>query len=53
MATTATLMQVAQVPERIECNPTATIFGRRFGTIAPMPPIRMPRLPKLAKPRSA
>ena len=50
---TAPLMQVASVPERIERKPRATISGRRSGTIARIPPIRMPRLPKLAKPHSA
>ena len=51
--TTAPLMQVASVPDRIERRPSATISGRRSGTIAPIPPIRMPRLPKLAKPQRA
>ena len=51
--TTAPLMQVASVPDRIERRPSATISARRSGTIAPMPPIRMPRLPKLAKPHIA
>src|SRR5207237_713589 len=53
MPTTAPLIQVASVPDRIERGPSATISRRRSGTIAPMPPIRMPRLPKLAKPHSA
>ena len=43
----------AIVPERIERRPSETISARRSGTIAPMPPIRMPRLPKLAKPHIA
>jgi hypothetical protein len=51
--TTAPLMQVAMVPERIDLRPSATISCRRSGTIVPMPPIRMPRLPKLANPQSA
>ena len=51
--TTAPDMQPAIAPERIERRPSATISGRRSGTIAPIPPIRMPRLPKLAKPHSA
>ena len=51
--TTAPLMHVAIVPVRIERSPSDTISGRRSGTIAPIPPIRMPRLPKLAKPHIA
>src|SRR5208283_6198352 len=47
--TTAPLMQVASVPDKIDRRPSATISARRSGTIAPIPPIRMPRLPKLAK----
>ena len=50
---TAPLMQVAMVPARIDLTPSATISWRRSGTIAPMPPIRMPRLPKLANPHIA
>ena len=50
---TAPLMQVASVPDRIERKPSATTSCRRSGTIAPSPPITMPRLPKFAKPHNA
>jgi hypothetical protein len=51
--TTAPLMQVAIVPERIERNPNATMSCLRSGHIAVMPPIMIPALPKLAKPHIA
>ena len=49
----AQLCELFYAVDRIERGPSATISRRRSGTIAPMPPIRMPRLPKLAKPHSA
>ena len=51
--TTAAVISVASVPEMIVLAPRLTISARRAGTIATMPPIMMPRLPKLAKPHSA
>jgi hypothetical protein len=50
---TAPVMQVASVPATIDFNPSATISSRRSGAIVARPPIRMPRLPKFAKPHSA
>ena len=51
--TMAAVMRVASVPETMVLAPRPTISARRAGTIAAMPPIIMPRLPKLAKPHSA
>ena len=51
--TTAAVIMVASVPEMSVLAPRLTISARRAGTIATMPPIMMPRLPKLAKPHSA
>ena len=53
MPATAPLMQVASVPDRIDRTPSATTSCRRSGTIAPRPPITIPRLPKFAKPHNA
>jgi hypothetical protein len=46
-------MQVAAVPENSERTPKLATSDRRSGIIAPMPPIMMPTLPRLAKPHSA
>ena len=50
---TAPDRHVATVPDRIDRSPSATISCLRSGTMAPMPPTRMPRLPKFAKPQRA
>jgi|GEM_PF-3659226 len=50
---TAPLMQVAIVPATMDRMPSPTISCRRSGTMAPRPPIMIPRLPKLANPHSA
>ena len=49
----APTMHVAMVPQRIDLNPRETISLRRSGIIAAMPPTKMPRLARLAKPQSA
>ncbi len=49
---TAPLMHVAIVPDRIVRIPSSTISARRDGTIAPSPPITIPKLPKFANPHS-
>ena len=46
-------MHVASVPATIDFIPSPTISARRSGTMAAMPPIRMPTLPKFAKPHNA
>ena len=46
-------MHVAIVPARIDFIPSCTISERRSGTMLPIQPMRMPRLPKLAKPHIA
>ena len=51
--TTAAVIRVASVPEMSVLAPRLAISARRAGTIAAMPPIMMPRLPKLANPHSA
>ena len=51
--TTAAVISVDSVPETIVLAPRLAISARRAGTMAAMPPIMMPRLPKLAKPQSA
>ena len=49
----APTMHVAMVPQRIDLNPRETISLRRSGIMATMPPTRMPRLARLARPQSA
>ena len=51
--TTAAVIMVDSVPEIIVLAPRLATSARRSGTIAAMPPIMMPRLPKLAKPHRA
>lgn len=51
--TTAPSRHVASVPETMDLMPSDTTSSRRFGAIVPSPPIRMPRLPKFAKPHMA
>jgi hypothetical protein len=46
---TAPVMQVARVPATSAFMPSATTSSLRSGARLPRPPIRMPRLPKLAK----
>jgi hypothetical protein len=53
MPTMAPVKSVARVPDRMDLGPSATISTRRSGTMVPRPPIRIPRLPKFAKPHSA
>lgn len=49
----APIMHVAMVPQRIDLNPRETISLRLSGIMAAMPPTRIPRLARLAKPQSA
>jgi hypothetical protein len=53
MPTMAPVKTVAGVPDKMDLGPSATISARRSGTRVPRPPIRIPRLPKFAKPHSA
>ena len=47
------VMQVARVPATIDRRPRDTISPRRSGTIVPIPPIMIPKLPGFAKPHIA
>ena len=49
MPTTAPVMSEARAPAKRAFMPRPAISGRRSGHKEPSPPIRMPRLPKLAK----
>lgn len=53
MPTDAAVTSVASVPETMARMPSATISSRRAGAMVARPPIRIPRLPKLAKPHRA
>jgi NaMN:DMB phosphoribosyltransferase len=53
MATTLPQESVAKVPESSVQGASWTISARRSGTIDDMPPRRIPRLPRLAKPHRA
>ena len=50
---TAPLKQVATVPDNSDRAPSTANSARRSGSIAAMPPTRIPKLPKLAKPHRA
>lgn len=50
---TQPVMKLASEPESIERRPSCATSERRFGASPPIPPSRMAREPKLAKPHSA